>query len=52
MSASTNPVTTLNLADASDSFPAGSQSMAKIREDCYVVVMDGEEEDKVSVRFR
>ena len=49
MLASTNPVTTP--ADASDSFPMGSQSMAKIRGECSVVVMDGEEEDRVSVPF-
>ena len=50
--ASTNPVITLNLADASDSFPTWSQSMAKIREECSVAVMDGEEEDRVSAHFR
>ena len=51
-SASTNPVTTLNPADASDSFSTGSQSLAKFREECSVVVMDSEEEDSVSARFR
>ena len=38
--------------DASDPFPTGSQSLTKILEECSVVVMDGEEEDRVSVRFR
>ena len=52
MSALTNPVTTLNPADASDSFPTGSQSIAKVREECCVVVMDGKEEDRASLRFR
>ena len=42
----------LNPADASDRFPTRSQSMAKIREERSVVAMDGEEEDRVSVRFR
>ena len=51
VSASADPVTTLNPADASDSFPTGSQSTAKIREECSVVVMDGKEEDRASVRF-
>ena len=52
ISASTNPVTTLNPVDASDSFSTGSQSLAEIREECSVVVMDGEEEDRASACFR
>ena len=52
VSASTNPVTTLNPADAGDSFPTGSQSMAKIQKECSVVVMDDEEEGIVSVHVR
>jgi hypothetical protein len=51
VSTSTDLVTTLNLADASNSFPTGPQFMAKIREECSVVVMDGKEEDRASVRF-
>ena len=51
VSASTNPVATLNPADASDPFPTGSQPMAKIREERSVVAMDGEGEDGVSMRF-
>ena len=43
----TNPVTTLNPADASNSFPTGSQSMAK--RGVFCCRMEGEEEDRVSV---
>ena len=45
ISASTNPVATLNPADASDSFSTGSQSLVKIREGCSVGVMNNKEED-------